>query len=44
MQSAAAPVVPVMAQTCEPPLALFHLDYVDLRSWQDSESQYRADR
>ncbi|MDX1946558.1 MAG: TIR domain-containing protein [Pirellulaceae bacterium] len=36
------PVVPVMAATCEPPLALFHLDYVDLRAWSDSEDQYRA--
>ncbi|MDQ0291579.1 TIR domain-containing protein [Oligosphaera ethanolica] len=36
------PVVPVMAQTCEPPLSIFHLDYVDLRRWQDSEDQYQA--
>jgi len=36
------PVIPAMAATCEPPLALFHLDYVDLRSWSDSDDQYRA--
>ncbi len=36
------PIVPVMAQTCEPPLAIFHLDYIDLRAWQDSDDQYRA--
>lgn len=36
------PVVPAMAATCEPPLALFHLDYVDLRAWTDAEDQYRA--
>ncbi|MBL8830546.1 MAG: toll/interleukin-1 receptor domain-containing protein, partial [Planctomycetaceae bacterium] len=36
------PVVPVMAQQCDPPLTLFHLDYVDLRSWTDSDDQYRA--
>ena len=36
------PVVPVMAQTCEPPLAIFHLDYIDLRAWQDSDDHYRA--
>jgi WD40 repeat protein len=36
------PVVPVMAMSCEPPLAIFHLDYVDMRRWQDSEQQYQA--
>jgi hypothetical protein len=36
------PVVPVMAQSCEPPLAIFHLDYVDLRAWSDSPDQYQA--
>ena len=34
------PVVPVMARSCEPPLAIFHLDYVDMRSWEESEEQY----
>lgn len=41
-QPPAQPVVPVMAQTCEPPLAIFHLDYVDLRQWQDNEEQYQV--
>ena len=36
------PVVPVMAISCEPPLAIFHLDYVDMRRWQESEDQYDA--
>jgi hypothetical protein len=36
------PVVPVMAISCEPPLAIFHLDYVDMRRWQESEDQYQA--
>ncbi len=36
------PVVPVLAATCEPPLTLFHLDYVDLCAWSDSESQYQT--
>jgi hypothetical protein len=36
------PVVPVMARTCEPPLAIFHLDYVDMRAWTDSPEQYQA--
>jgi hypothetical protein len=36
------PVVPVMAQSCEPPLAIFHLDYVDMRAWTESDDQYQA--
>lgn len=36
------PVIPVMAAPCEPPLAIYHLDYVELTRWKDSESQYRA--
>lgn len=36
------PVVPVMVRSCEPPLAIFHLDYVDLRAWSDSPEQYQA--
>jgi len=35
------PVVPVMAETCEPPVAIYHLDYVDLRAWSKSEDQYQ---
>ena len=35
-------IVPVMAKSCEAPLHIFHLDYVDLRCWQDSEKQYQA--
>ena len=31
-----------MAIPCEPPLCIFHLDYVDLCRWRDSESQYQA--
>lgn len=36
------PVVPVLAAPCEPPLAIYHLDFVELTRWRDSESQYRA--
>ncbi|HEX3654481.1 MAG TPA: TIR domain-containing protein [Pirellulales bacterium] len=36
------PVVPVMAYSCEPPLAIYHLDYVDLCSWQASDNNYRT--
>ncbi len=35
------PVIPVMAQPCEAPLCIFHLDYTDLASWQDSDDQYQ---
>lgn len=35
------PVIPVMAAPCEPPLAIYHLDYVELTRWRDSDSQYR---
>ncbi len=35
-------IVPVMAAPCEPPLAIYHLDFVELTRWRDSESQYRA--
>jgi TIR domain len=34
-------LVPVMAQTCEPPLAIFHLDYVDMRECPQSETHYQ---
>jgi WD40 repeat protein len=36
------PIVPVMAATCEPPFCIFRLEYVDLCTWQKSESQYQA--
>jgi WD40 repeat protein len=37
------PVVPVLAaRGAEPPLAIFHLDYVDLQAWQQAEHQYQA--
>ncbi len=37
------PVVPVLAAGgVEPPLAIFHLDYVDLQAWKQSEEQYQA--
>jgi hypothetical protein len=32
------PIVPVMAVSCQPPLPIFRLDYVDLTKWQDEES------
>ena len=35
------PVVPVMALPCEPPIAIFHLDYVEMTRWRDSDEQYR---
>jgi WD40 repeat protein len=36
------PVLPVMADRCEPPLCIFHLDHVDLCGWRDSDSQYQT--
>lgn len=41
-QPPSRPVVPVMAVSCEPPLAIFHLDYVDLTRWRDSPDQYET--
>jgi hypothetical protein len=35
------PVVPVMAVPCEAPLDIYHLDYVEMSRWNDSDSQYR---
>ncbi|HUC38113.1 MAG TPA: toll/interleukin-1 receptor domain-containing protein [Acidimicrobiales bacterium] len=32
------PIVPVMAISCQPPLPIFRLDYVDLTKWKDEES------
>jgi WD40 repeat protein len=34
------PIVPVLAQACEPPLVIFRLDYIDLCAWRDSNHQY----
>lgn len=36
------PIVPIMGVTCEPPLPIFTLDYVDLVAWEQSEDQYQA--
>lgn len=36
------PIVPVMAEMCEPPFCIFRLDYVDLCRWQEAEDQYQA--
>jgi WD40 repeat protein len=36
------PVVPVMARSCEPPLPIIHLDYVDMRTWTESADEYHA--
>lgn len=35
------PVLPVMAVTCEPPFRIFRLQYLDCRSWQESEARYQ---
>lgn len=36
------PVIPVMGLPCEPPLSIYHFDYIDLTHWSESESLYRA--
>jgi hypothetical protein len=36
------PIVPVMAVRCDPPLAIYRLDYVDFTSWKESEQNYRT--
>jgi len=36
------PIVPVMAVPCEPPFAVFRLDYVDMQQWLHSDDNYRA--
>ena len=35
------PIVPVMAIPCEPPFAVFRLDYVLMTQWMQSEAEYR---
>lgn len=35
------PIVPVMAIPCEPPFAVFRLDYVSMTQWMQSEDEYR---
>ena len=34
------PVVPAMAATCEPPFRIFRLQYVDFRTWEESDARY----
>jgi WD40 repeat protein len=36
------PVVPVMAVTCEPPLSIYRLDYIDMRGALESPAVYEA--
>lgn len=36
------PIIPAMAQPCEPPFSIFRLDYVDLCQWRESETQYQS--
>jgi hypothetical protein len=35
------PVLPVMAVSCEPPFRIFRLQYLDLRSWEESAARYQ---
>jgi hypothetical protein len=35
------PIVPAMAERCEPPFVIFRLDYIDLTAWRDSADQYK---
>lgn len=35
-------VIPVMGMECEPPLAIYHFDYIDLTKWEESESKYES--
>ena len=35
------PIVPALADQCEPPFVIFRLDYIDLTAWRDSSDQYR---
>lgn len=35
------PIVPVMAVPCEPPFAVFRLDYVSMTQWMHSEDEYQ---
>ena len=35
------PIVPALAEPCEPPFVIFRLDYIDLTAWRDSADQYK---
>ncbi len=35
------PIVPALADPCEPPFVIFRLDYIDLTAWRDSADQYK---
>jgi WD40 repeat protein len=35
------PIVPLLAEPCEPPFVIFRLDYIDLCSWCDSVDRYK---
>jgi hypothetical protein len=35
------PIVPTLAEPCEPPFVIFRLDYIDLTAWRDSDDQYK---
>ena len=36
------PVVPAMALACEPPFRIFRVQFLDFRSWQESEKNYET--
>jgi hypothetical protein len=38
------PIVPVMAVSCQPPLPIFRLDYVDLTKWKASCTRWQTGR
>ncbi|HEX6184544.1 MAG TPA: TIR domain-containing protein [Pyrinomonadaceae bacterium] len=38
VDSCRIPVVPVMALTCEPPLRIFRVQYLDFRKWEEAEN------
>ena len=35
------PIVPALAEPCEPPFVIFRLDYIDLTAWRDSLDRYK---
>ncbi len=35
------PIVPALAEPCEPPFVIFRLDHIDLTAWRDSGDQYK---
>ncbi len=41
-QALKLPIVPLLAEPCDPPFVIYRLDYIDLCSWNDSEDQYKA--